>query len=416
MAVTAEPQAIPFPRTRVDAERATGAFVAFLAFIVTVNTMLPVLVPPLDALKPGKTVIAFAALGLIWAVVLGRRRFHLGIGAGGAAFYLFFAIVIASPLWSLWPTLSLESAGDSLKYAAAFLVAANVLDTRRRIRAAAAVIVLSTLFPAIGAIANYLAGTNLVEGTRAAWIGSFGNPNFVAYYVVIATPLALALREAFPERRLVRFGLLGIVGIFVAAVLVTGSRGGALGLAAVFVLWFARSLAKGRIAIGAAFAIVAALFLTPTSPLNRVDTHENLAGDIDPSSQGRIDAWRTALNMVYDRPLTGVGAGAFVVGYDKYAPGDAGPARAAHNSFMLVAAELGVPALAIFLGGLVVTFLALGAAARRAPPRASAMARGVQTSLFGMCVCSMTGGYAFTWPLYFCLGLASAIALREKRA
>jgi O-antigen ligase len=299
---------------------------------------------------------------------------------------------------------------------AGFVVALNVLDTRKRIRTAVAVIVLCSLFPAVGSISNYLHGENLVEGTRAAWIGSYANPNFVAYHMVVSTPLALALRETSPRHSLQRWMWLAIIGVLAIAVFATGSRGGFLGLAAVVLLWFARGLVRGRIAIGVGAALAAAVFLTPTSPLSREDTHENLSGQVDASAQGRIDAFRTAVNMVEDNPIIGVGAGAFVVAYDKYAPGDAGPARAAHNSFALVAAELGIPALIIFVCAIAAAILSLGRAARAAPRRAATMARGVQAALFGFCVCSMVGGYAFSWPLYFCAGIAAAIVLREQRA
>ncbi len=416
MAVIAQTQAVPLPRIRVDADRATGAYFAFLAFIFVIYSMLPVLVPATDALAPGKVVIALAALGLAWSCILGGRHFRVGNVAGGPLFYAFFAIVILSPLWSVWPKLSLDTAGESVKFIAGFIVALNVLDTRKRIRTAIAVMVLCSLFPAIGALLNYVRGVNLVEGTRAAWIGSYGNPNYVAYFMVVSTPLALALRETAPRHSLQRWMWLAIVGIMAVAVFATGSRGGFLGLAAVVALWFARGLVKGRIAIGVFCALLAAVFLTPTSPLSREDTHENLSGQVDASAQGRIDAFRVAVNMVEANPIVGVGAGAFVVAYDKYAPGDAGPARAAHNSFALVAAELGLPALILFCCAIAAAFLALGRVARAAPWRAATMARGVQTALFGFCVCSMVGGYAFSWPLFFCAGIAAAIVLRERRS
>lgn len=419
MAVTAQTQvlsrSIPTAATRVDANRATAAYLAFLAFIATVYMSLPQLVPQLETLAPAKTIIAFAALAVGWACIMGQRRFHLGLIAGGGAFFVFFALVIASPMWSVWPRMSVDAAAESIKYLAAIVIAVNVLDTRKRIRTATAVIVLCSLFPAIGALFNYVSGAPLVEGDRASWIGAYMNPNFVAYYLVVSTPMALALRETTPKGSLARWAWLGVVGIFVAGVLVTGSRGGFLGLGAVVTLFLLRSFAKGKAAFGAAVVVGAALLLTPMSPLNRVDTMENLSGEVDASARGRIDAWRTAIRMIEANPILGVGAGAFVVGYEKYAPGDAGPARTAHNSFAIVAAELGLPALAVFIYGLIAAFRALGRAARRATPRAATVAVGVQTGLFGVCVCSLTGGYAFTWPLFFCLGLAAAIALREAR-
>jgi O-antigen ligase len=299
---------------------------------------------------------------------------------------------------------------------AGFVVAANVLDSRRRVRHTLAAIALASLFPAVGAIHAYATGTDLVEGTRAAWLGVFKNPNYLAYYLVMSVPLALALRDATPARRhraLIRFGWLGVAVVLVVAILLTGSRGGTLGLGAVLLLWLARSLARGRIAVGAAAAVLVGLLMTPSSPLAREETQATLSGEVDASAQGRIDAWRTAERMVYGNPVLGVGAGAFIPNYERYAPGDAGPARAAHNSFAMIAAELGLPVLGIFCCAILFAMLALGRSARRSPPRQAALARGLQCALFGFVVCSLTGGYAFTWPLYFVLGIAAAL---ERRA
>jgi O-antigen ligase len=150
---------------------------------------------------------------------------------------------------------------------------------------------------------------------------------------------------------------------------------------------------------------------------------------VDLSAQGRIDAWRSGMRMIQARPFGGVGIGAFVVGYDAYAPGDAGPARTGHNSFMMIAAELGVPALALFILALVASFFALGriaAQAGRGDPDGSAgggakrsvalstgLARALQTALFGFVVSSLTGGYAFTWPIYIVFAMAAAVQMEE---
>jgi O-antigen ligase len=411
---TSIPVALPIPA----ATRATAAYIAFLAFIVTVYSAAGQLFPPLERLAPGKTVIAIAAAALVWSCTLGGRPFRFAGVAGGMALYLFFGIVAASPLWSDFPDVSAEAAAESLKYIVAFIVAANVLDTGVRIRRALGAIVLATLFPAIGAIHGYLTGAHIVEGSRAAWIGVFGNPNILAYHLVLSTPLALALRDATPagpHRFAIRSMWLGTVAVFAGAILLSGSRGGTLGLAAVLLVWLARSLAKGRLAIGGAAALIIALLMTPSSPFNREETRETLSGQVDPSAQGRIDAWRTAERMVLANAVTGVGAGAFVPSWPKYAPGDTGSPRATHNSFAMIAAELGLPALLIFgcaLGG---GLLAMGRVARRAKPRTAALARGIQTSLFGFIACSLTGGYAFTWPLYFVLGAGAALVLREEQ-
>jgi putative inorganic carbon (hco3(-)) transporter len=398
-------------------DRARGAFLWFCAFVVGIYCSAPQLIPALEKLNPGKTLIALAIVALMWSVVLCRRPLRLGLAAGGTPLYLFFGVVIFSSLWSPWPTISRDAASEAVKFLAAFFVAVNVLDTRDRIRTGATVLALAALFPTYGAIYSKLTGSFLVEGSRAAWIGGFGNPNFLAYSLVLAIPLALALRDTVkpgPRAALTKLAWLGAIALMCVAVLLTASRGGALGMGAVLLLWTIRSLAKGRIAVGAVVAVFVALMMAPGGPWDREETGQTLSGHVDASTQGRIDAWRTAKNIVEEHPITGVGIGAFMAAYDRYAPGDAGQARTAHNSFAMIAAEMGLPALLLFIMALGGAFISLGRVARDGAARPAIMARGVQTSLFGFVVCSQTGGYTFSWPLYFILGLAAAITLRER--
>lgn len=412
------------------AGRAHLAYAAFLAFIVAVYSSAAVLIPALERVAPGQTLIALSLAALLWAVFWDRRPLRFGLAGGGAPLYLFFLLVAASPAWSIAPDVSTQATRESLKYLAAFVVAVNVLDDRDRARGALAAIVLASLFPAIGAIRSYATGQNLVEGTRAAWLGVFANPNFLAYHLVVSTPLALALREDVPReargRALRRAAWLTAVAIFVVAVFLTGSRGGALGLGAVLLLWLLRDLARGRAAVGATLTVGIAVVMTPGGPWDRAETQATLHGEVDQSAQGRIDAWRTATNIVEKRPALGVGAGAFVLAYDRYAPGDAGPARTAHNSFLMIAAELGLFALGLYAAALGAAFFALGRLARkrrasgdatagRPGESGGALERGVQTALFGFVVTSITGGYAFTWPVYFLLGIGAALVAIAKR-
>ena len=105
--------------------------------------------------------------------------------------------------------------------------------------------------------------------------------------------------------------------------------------------------------------------------------------------------------------MTGVGAGAFMIAWPEFAPGDAGEVRTQHNTFIQLLSELGIPALFLFL-------LALGAATlglNRATAARSSLtpwARGVQCGLCGFAVCSVWGGIAWTWPIYLLFGLAFA--------
>ena len=105
--------------------------------------------------------------------------------------------------------------------------------------------------------------------------------------------------------------------------------------------------------------------------------------------------------------MTGVGAGAFMIAWPEFAPGDAGEVRTQHNTFIQLLSELGIPALLLFIGALAAGVLGMRRAARVESPL-TPFVRGVEGGLAGFVVCSIFGGIAFTWPVYLLLGLAFA--------
>lgn len=71
---------------------------------------------------------------------------------------------------------------------------------------------------------------------------------------------------------------------------------------------------------------------------------------VDTALSGRLTIWQTAWHMVEDRPLTGVGAGAFARAYDHYSSSENDPFRSsgsygspshAHQMYVSMAAETG---------------------------------------------------------------------------
>jgi hypothetical protein len=81
--------------------------------------------------------------------------------------------------------------------------------------------------------------------------------------------------------------------------------------------------------------------------------------------------------------------------------------RTEHNTFVQLVAELGFPALLLFCLALGAGVLGVSRAAR-SDGELAPFARGVQCGLAGFAVCSIWGGIAWTWPVYFLLGLAYA--------
>ena len=73
---------------------------------------------------------------------------------------------------------------------------------------------------------------------------------------------------------------------------------------------------------------------------------QSLEDRLEPSAKTRIIIWKGALKMIGDRPFLGVGYGVFPYMINFYAPvGKRDP----HNAYILIAAELGLIALGVFL-------------------------------------------------------------------
>jgi O-antigen ligase len=383
---------------------ASVAFYSLLAFLFIVYANPGNWADALEDVQFAKIAAGFSLAALAGSWLLYNRRLVLG-GVQGWTLLALFALVGFSSLWSYWPKYSFDTFTDGLKYLAVFFIIANVVDSEQRLARIIRVLALASCIPAFGAIWSHAHGEHLVEGDRAGWIGIFGNPNDLAYHLVVGVAMLLAAANAARDRRhkLMWWALLAPVFY---AILLTQSRGGMLAAVCVVVFWGLRAVKRAPLVLGAACFAAALVFVSPNNPWSR-RTQEATAYGEDISARGRIDAWRTGLNIAKEHPFTGVGAGAFMIAWPEFAPGDAGEVRTQHNTFIQLLSELGIPALVLFLGALLGALLGM----RRASKLQSTLqpyARGIQCGLIGFAICSIWGGIAFSWPIYLLLGLAFA--------
>ncbi len=381
------------------------AFAGLLVFIFLVYANPGNWFEGMEDVGFAKIAAGFASVALLGSWLLYGRKLTLG-GWPGLALIGLFAIVGFSALWSYWPSYSVATFLEGIKYLAICLVVANVIDSKQRLHGIIAALAWASLIPAIGCISSWSHGEHLVDGDRAGWIGIFGNPNDLAYYLAVGVAMVLSAREA-ASRRIMKVAYLGLLVPIGVAILLTQSRGGMLAAGAVLALWTLRSVKRAPALIGIAIALGCVLYLGPSNTFgHRMETAQSHGVDL--SAQGRLDAWRTGLNIAAERPWTGVGAGAFMIAWPDFAPGDAGAARTEHNTFIQLIGELGIPALLLFVLALVAGVLAVSRAAKQA--YLAPYARGVQCGLAGFAVCSLFGGIAFTWPIYLLLGISFATA------
>jgi probable O-glycosylation ligase (exosortase A-associated) len=133
----------------------------------------------------------------------------------------------------------------------------------------------------------------------------------------------------------------------IISVIFTYSRGGFLTLVGVLLLLLLKSRYKSLSVIMISAALVAGALYIPTKWFERVETIKTY--EEDESALGRINAWKTAINLAKDRPLIGGGFETFIDPvYNLYSP-NPGNVRDVHSIYFEVLGEHGFVAFGLFI-------------------------------------------------------------------
>jgi len=233
-------------------------------------------------------------------------------------------------------------------------------------------------------------GTHSI-GARVRFRGLLEDPNELAWTIAMGTPLAFALYE----RRRTLFRLLLLVAVVVLGficVIMTQSRSGQIAMIAMLGVYFVRRFGWR----GAALGVVGML------PLLLLGGRSGEAAES--SSDERLGCWSEALAMWRESPIIGVGGGQFTEHHW----------QTAHNSFLLMLAEMGPVGLFIFSAVLYFAFkvsvriqVELGKRGEAAAARSWATA--LLASQVGMVVSAIFLSLAYHAVLWIFLGLSAAL-------
>jgi O-antigen ligase len=213
-------------------------------------------------------------------------------------------------------------------------------------------------------------------------------PNYLAANLILVILLALAIASVQPTRGRRWLWLSGGL-MLIGCLLLSGSRGGFLGLLVAGAIYVYRQ--RGA---GAALGLLGALILValPTTlgerALGTLLGPGSESTGLEASNQAHVALFWGALRMIADAPLTGVGPYNFKALSTAYS----GLERdfIAHNTYLELAAELGLPVLVIFLLLALAVFRGLGRA-RSIPGdfqsrELAAWAEGLRSGLAGFLV------------------------------
>ncbi len=234
-------------------------------------------------------------------------------------------------------------------------VALFVIDDRRKFEYFMLVLGLSVAAIAVkGGIWGIITGGKyMLWGPRGSMIA---DNNDVALALNMVTPLVYAFTKIYKKKWL-KITFYMIFGLTVFSIILTQSRGGFVGLVAIAGIMLLKS--RGKVLVIPALLLLAPVmfYLLPEHYRARVQTLENY--DTDLSALGRLNAWRFAINLSWDRPFNGGGFECFTPElFLTHAP-DPLDYHAAHSNYFLVLGEHGYPALLLFLALLIATLLKL---------------------------------------------------------
>jgi putative inorganic carbon (hco3(-)) transporter len=263
---------------------------------------------------------------------------------------LFLAITTMSALTSEFPSDARNGwidFGQTLVIGYVLYVLAS--ESFEKFRMAALVIAISLGFE--GAKQGYYGLLFSPGSPNNNSLPQLGDNNGVAVGMLMLATLFLALARTSPGKWQNRLQWFFLVGTLYRAI-TTYSRGAFLGLIAMTMVYIARSNQRFQATIG---AVLIASVLLPAMPQrfwDRMNTMKVSSEDqMDNSSASRLHFWRVAMNMAADHPLLGIGYNSFGNAYDAYdfSVGYYGKRRSVHSMWFGVLAELGYPALIIYI-------------------------------------------------------------------
>ena len=288
-----------------------------------------------------------AGVGLIGIIASGRVRVHPFLG-WSLAFVLWSWV---SLFWSVKPEATLGRAFTYTQLLIAAWLIYQFSSRTERLRTLMWAYVVGAWVSVLGTFWAYVKGAEVAYGRFAA--PGF-DPNDLSFYLNVA--ILMAWHLGVHRRQFVRLISWGLIPFASAAVLLTASRAGALGmvLALAFVLFSVNKLGFRWAATSLALLLGLGGYLFTTivpeySFIRLLTIPEELASG---TLNQRTVIWKAGLDAFANHPLLGTGAGTFSFAVEPYL----GIEKAPHNVFLAIAVEGGMIGLLFWLGMLVAAF------------------------------------------------------------
>ena len=290
------------------------------------------------------------ALIVVWAIRAASTKSKLYLQEKGLILlYLFFLMLAFSIPFSFWPTKSFNTFVDMLKILVFTIIFIHLLDSQKKLKSFIWVFLIVNGFLAFNAIKDFILLGPTAVSTRIGGGGEgfLGDANDFALALNVALPFTsyLFLSE---KKKVLKFIFLLFLILFTLGIISTASRGGFITLFIVFFYLILKSKKKLVGIFSIVLILISIFFFAPREYWERQMTITSYQQD--ESAMGRIHAWEAGAKMFADRPLSGVGVGAYEVAYGVKYGGKSGPWFAPHNTYIQISAETGIFGILFYLG------------------------------------------------------------------
>jgi O-Antigen ligase len=276
-------------------------------------------------------------------------------------------------------------------------------------------------------------GFNIASGSEEEVLrprlgGPLGSENRYAQILAVLLPLALVRVFREPSRRLRLVGLGGSL-LITGGILLTFSRGAAVGLGATLLLMgLFREIGVRHLALLLAVLTAVVVFFVPEyvgrlTSLEGATASPTESREADSAIRGRQTENRAAWQTFLDHPVVGVGPGVYFREYSREYANRLGlrylrSERRAHSLYLELAADAGMIGLAAFLGMVGATLIYLYRSARHWRPLDPQRAMLASSFFFSLVAYLATAAFLhlsyqrFFWVL---LALANAVIWSLRR-
>ncbi|HHT9125416.1 MAG TPA: O-antigen ligase family protein [Candidatus Brocadiia bacterium] len=300
-----------------------------------------------------------------------------------------------------------------------YLIFLNLVQKPRDLKIVMWVIFLSTIHIVFLSIKFYVSGqTESRFGIERS--GFYGDQNDLASFLITTIPLLVGLIQL--SKSFVTKIVLGCgIGAYLLGTLATQSKGGLIGLLVVGLGYIIKSNKKLTAIMLCGFMAVMLYTIIPASAFHRFSSITSI--ETADSASLRIELWKSGLKMVKDNPLFGVGVNCFprAIGtiYNLPFRGYQQGWFTAHNSFILIMAEVGIFAFLCYILLYYVTFKdlkmikthLLNANSAEETKELFILTKSFELSLIGFTVCSLF--LSHTYRIYLYIIIASIIIIKQ---